>query len=719
AGVKTDNFDWQNMYEALNNKYAAKMELQNLEYLQQAVEKQAKLEEMAQGYAGLDSGAKITLAEENLDKAKKDYKTASQGWGAAAMRTKGGSTAARLREKAGLSADEFDWQSMDEARENKKLNEELVNQFKSEQWWEEANTDQARLEAEAKNSAQYQQQLQEAPTTRYNYTLRNGFSPGQSKYITDDEVAIYETLKLTDPQGAERYWEILEYELNARSAEAQAQGLKDASGLANLGAYLGSAVAAPLGVLNTGYEALRQWITGEYRPVDINADAYIGARVSNQAQQNLTGDIEEPFIQFLAQTGLSMASYAAKLPFGPTGALVALSTEAANTIAYDTLQRCGSAADAFWNGLLSGTIEAMTEKLPLDRLFKMARGGTKLLSKAGIKNVLSQAGIEGSEEVVSSYLQTLTDIALMGDNSQYELTVQSYIDQGMNEAEARRQASIDIFITEPFVYSFFGGAISGGVFGAGATAISGIKRNNQPLDAQTTEQYNEIEDNKSAGLDGKLNGGIDNGRVDDRRLGREDIYRGESGGEIYQGMRGTERLGAERQQAAGRSGEISGEDSEGRRIDPARAGQVEGTAVLDGQNRPIRLYHWTPNMEFSKFGEGDIGFHFGTQQQANERKKQDQYGNEGITIQAYLNIKNPLQLDDKMNWQPNGVALQLWFEKGLLTEAEYERINQMVVEERSGGDNISAYNAPSAVILRELLADKGYDGIAYPNAFEG
>lgn len=147
----------------------------------------------------------------------------------------------------------------------------------------------------------------------------------------------------------------------------------------------------------------------------------------------------------------------------------------ANSTAYDTLERGGTPADAFWNGMLAGTIEAMAEKLPLDRLFKMARGGTKLLSKAGIKNVLSQAGIEGSEEVVSSYLQTLTDMALMGDQSQYELTVQNYMEEGMSEAEARRQASIDTFITEPLVNSFFGGAISGGVFGAGATAIGSLR----------------------------------------------------------------------------------------------------------------------------------------------------------------------------------------------------------------------------------------------------
>ena len=416
-----------------------------------------------------------TEAAEKLRQAKDDYREVSRGWGAASMQAKGGWVGNYLREKAGVEQQEFDWQAMHDAKETRDLTKTILRGAKDEKWWEEAAADQSALEAEAKNSTEYQQQLQDAPTTRYGYTARNGFSIGQSKYITDEEIAIYETLKLTDPQGAERYWQILEYDLNRRAAEAQAQGLKNASGLGNFSAYLGSSLAAPLGIFNTAYEAIREFFTGEYRPIDLNSDAYIGARVQSQAQQNLLENIDEPFIQFLAQTGLSMSSYLSKLPFGPAGALIAMSSDVANSTAYDTLERGGTPADAFWNGMLAGTIEAMAEKLPLDRLFKMARGGTKLLSKAGIKNVLSQAGIEGSEEVVSSYLQTLTDMALMGDQSQYELTVQNYMEEGMSEAEARRQASIDTFITEPLVNSFFGGAISGGVFGAGATAIGSLR----------------------------------------------------------------------------------------------------------------------------------------------------------------------------------------------------------------------------------------------------
>ena len=64
------------------------MELDNLEYLQRAMDRQAKLDEMAQEYAGLNSEAKIALAEENLEQAQKEYGKASRSWGTAASRPK-------------------------------------------------------------------------------------------------------------------------------------------------------------------------------------------------------------------------------------------------------------------------------------------------------------------------------------------------------------------------------------------------------------------------------------------------------------------------------------------------------------------------------------------------------------------------------------------------------------------------------------------------------
>ena len=51
----------------------------------------------------------------------------------------------------------------------------------------------------------------------------------------------------------------------------------------------------------------------------------------------------------------------------------------------------------------------------------------------------------------------------------------------------------------------------------------------------------------------------------------------------------------------------------------------------------------------------------------------------------------------------------LWSE-GILTEAERNRITAL-----KAGD----YHAPAETELRKLLREKGYDGVVYPNSFEG
>ena len=139
-----------------------------------------------------------------------------------------------------------------------------------------------------------------------------------------------------------------------------------------------------------------------------------------------------------------------------------------------------------------------------------------------------------------------------------------------------------------------------------------------------------------------------------------------------------------------------------------------GTAVVDDNGTPILLTHWTPNMDFTEFGEGDVGFHFGSRAQAEERaRKQGSNENAGRYIQAYLNIKNPVHMPtDQYGWNAAQAAITLW-NQDILPFEEYKRIERMAVEDRG------RYNAESSKALRDLLESYGYDGIVYENEFEG
>lgn len=109
------------------------------------------------------------------------------------------------------------------------------------------------------------------------------------------------------------------------------------------------------------------------------------------------------------------------------------------------------------------------------------------------------------------------------------------------------------------------------------------------------------------------------------------------------------------------------------------------------------MYHFTPEMDFETFERGDIGFHFGTQQQAEQRGK-DLKAATGRMFRTYLNIRNPYRMRLDINcWQPPNIGLYLWAE-GVITDAEWNEVQEL------GG---RGYDAPSAQRLREILAERG------------
>ncbi len=148
-----------------------------------------------------------------------------------------------------------------------------------------------------------------------------------------------------------------------------------------------------------------------------------------------------------------------------------------------------------------------------------------------------------------------------------------------------------------------------------------------------------------------------------------------------------------------------------RALTAEESGKLNGTAIVNDDGSPKLVSHFTDNMEFETFGEGDIGFHFGTEEQAITRGRKKNV--QGRIIRAYLNIKNPIRVDtDIMNWHPNAAALKL-FGDGVLSLEESTQIHNLQM--RSG----QGYNSPAAIELRNILSQKGYDGIVYDNFIEG
>lgn len=150
--------------------------------------------------------------------------------------------------------------------------------------------------------------------------------------------------------------------------------------------------------------------------------------------------------------------------------------------------------------------------------------------------------------------------------------------------------------------------------------------------------------------------------------------------------------------------------------------KVRDAVIGDGQ--PIfaisRLYHSTP-AKFDRFQNeytDEVGFHFGTKDQAHNRAYAMSNGNlwayftKWRDIPVEIEINNPATLStDPGSFMPTALAKQL-VKDGL---ASHELI--MEVQRVQLGPDGSP-DAAKAVV-RDYLMSKGYDAIRYPNYFEG
>ena len=117
---------------------------------------------------------------------------------------------------------------------------------------------------------------------------------------------------------------------------------------------------------------------------------------------------------------------------------------------------------------------SFTEKVSIDSLLKMKNPDSV---RAVVGNILRQMFSEGSEEVGSSVINAVGDLyvsALTGNRSEFEERLEYNRARSSNDREALWK-TIGEGLGE-LIRDFVGGAISGGIFGAGGTAIMGVRQ---------------------------------------------------------------------------------------------------------------------------------------------------------------------------------------------------------------------------------------------------
>lgn len=136
------------------------------------------------------------------------------------------------------------------------------------------------------------------------------------------------------------------------------------------------------------------------------------------------------------------------------------------------------------------------------------------------------------------------------------------------------------------------------------------------------------------------------------------------------------------------------------------------TKVVDKKGNPVVVYHGSNN-DFTTFKQGDIGFHFGTKQQAASRVGS---GKNVKTHEVYLDIRNPVRINkDLGSWNADYKLPEELLEVGAISKDQHDLFRS----KNYNGANDNDYNGKASVTLRKMLTDNGYDGIEYINRHEG
>ena len=300
--------------------------------------------------------------------------------------------------------------------------------------------------------------------------------PGYPAYkMTDEEKSVFNYYaKNGGEKKAIEYFNALLPELNARVSEDNHE--TEVTNVANMAeehpliASIGGTVAQVANSLE-GYAIGAQGI-GEYgTPVTKDDPRMKYTRMSNYAREEVSKDMT-PTGQLFYQTGMSILDNLARMPMGKAG-LALMAGNVMSSRADELINEGASSDQALAGGFASACIEVLTEYVSLDKVLNPKLAGS---AKGMVKQALVQGGIEASEEAASEILNLLFDTANRQDDSEWRTTIAQYMESGMSPEEAEKAAFWDC--AKQVFMSAVGGALSGGIMGAGSQLIGNISQGN-------------------------------------------------------------------------------------------------------------------------------------------------------------------------------------------------------------------------------------------------
>ena len=212
-----------------------------------------------------------------------------------------------------------------------------------------------------------------------------------------------------------------------------------------------------------------------------------GNTVTAQTAQNIAGEdggILRQGAAYLYQGGMTMVdSFARAAAGGGAGGAAALAAcNAFSQTVSDASRQGATPEQAYTLGAAVAGVEYLSEKIPMERVFKLAKAGdTKVLAQA-----FKQAGIEISTEELSLLGSMAAEAAILQEKSSYKQQIGDLVAGGASYEDAKAQADKAVWeeVKQTALVSGFAGSFSGG----GAAIVGNLTTNNAPEVTEEVQQ---------------------------------------------------------------------------------------------------------------------------------------------------------------------------------------------------------------------------------------
>ena len=292
----------------------------------------------------------------------------------------------------------------------------------------------------------------------YNKSLFQGIQNRESdvafQLMSDNEKKIYRTYwERGDYQKAEDYFKELEPRLREGEEAFVINRISEIPALRSALSIPYAAAGGLENLVNVG-----KFATGMTDNLEKSKFTEASAAWRQSATDWMGDGVGGQIGRFLYNTAMSAAdSYISGNLLGATGAGISLGLSAASSATSDALERGMGDWQAIGNGIAAGVFEGLFEKASLGELDALKKAPVKSIAK----EVVREAGINASEEMLTELANIIYDSLANGEFSNYAKMREA----GMSPEEALLSMAGDVLLA----------GASGALMGAGFGAINGAK----------------------------------------------------------------------------------------------------------------------------------------------------------------------------------------------------------------------------------------------------